>query len=147
MSWLGLAILVLALYLAFKVASALLKLVLFVVMLVAAYWFAAPMLGWPSVSDLFYVLGPDFGGRRIEELATPTAIADQVAREVAEGVVEQVTSALPMGDTTPEPTPDPTNPSAPTALDAPPHAAPRPEPLPEPLPAPQPSGAAAVGEH
>lgn len=137
MSWFGLVVLVLALYLAFKVASALLKLVLFVVMLVAAYWFAAPMLGLPSVSDLFYVLGPDFGGKRIEELAQPSAIADHVTRQVAHGVVEQVTTMLPGA-------PDSTAPQAGTPPGA--VAEPPPEPLPEPLPAPQPAGASAVGE-
>lgn len=91
MSWLGLVVpaLVLALYLAFKVAGALLKIVLAVVMLVAGYWFAAPMLGWPTVSELFYVLGPDFGGRRIEEVAHPKAVAEAAGDYVVEKAGEQ----------------------------------------------------------
>jgi hypothetical protein len=125
MSWLGLLVLALALYLAFKVASALLKLVLFVVALAVGYWFAAPALGLPSVSELFYVLGPDFGGRRIEDMARPSAIADRVAREVADGVVERVSGALQGGEEG-----QPGNPSQQT------EAEPRIEPLPEPLPAP-----------
>jgi hypothetical protein len=140
MSWLGLVVLVLALYLAFKVASALLKIVLFVVMLVAAYWFAAPMLGLPSVSDLFYVLGPDFGGKRIEELAQPAAIADHVARQVTDGVVERVAAGLPEAAGAP----DSTAPPAPTHVDAIPE--PLQSPLPEPLPAQQPAGESALGE-
>jgi hypothetical protein len=135
MSWLGLLVLALALYLAFKVASALLKLVLFVVALAVGYWFAAPALGLPSVSELFYVLGPDFGGRRIEEMARPSAIADHVAREVADGVVERVSDALQGGEEA-----QPGNPSQPT------EAEPRIEPLPEPLPAPASAGEVSVLE-
>lgn len=94
MSWLGLVVLVIALYLAFKVASALLKVVLFVVMLVAAYWFIAPRLGWPSVSDLVYVLGPDLGGHRIEDLADPkraaTAAGDYVVDKARDELEERV---------------------------------------------------------
>ncbi len=135
MSWLGLLVLALALYLAFKVASALLKLVLFVVALAVGYWFAAPALGLPSVSELFYVLGPDFGGRRIEDMARPSAIADHVAREVADGVVERVSDALQGGEEA-----QPGNPSQQT------EAEPRIEPLPEPLPAPAPAGEVSVLE-
>lgn len=135
MSWLGLLVLALALYLAFKVASALLKLVLFVVALAVGYWFAAPALGLPSVSELFYVLGPDFGGRRIEDMARPSAIADHVAREVADGVVERVSDALQGGEEG-----QPANPSQQT------EAEPRIEPLPEPLPAPASAGEVSVLE-
>jgi hypothetical protein len=135
MSWLGLVVLALALYLAFKVASALLKIVLFVVALVVGYWFAAPLLGLPSVSDLFYVLGPDFGGRRIEELASPSAIADRVARDVAESAVERISAALPgeVTATVPVPLPEP-GAASPGAAS------------PEPLPAPAPGAGEAVGE-
>lgn len=112
MSWLGLVVLVLALYLAFKVASALLKIVLFVVMLVAAYWFAASMLGWPSVSDLIYVLGPDFGGKRIEEVVHPKHLAetagDYVVDRATDEFIERVspdTEATP-GDEQPVPLPE-----------------------------------------
>lgn len=135
MSWLGLLLLALALYLAFKVASALLKLVLFVVALAVGYWFAAPALGLPSVSDLFYVLGPDFGGRRIEDMARPSAIADHVAREVADGVVDRVSDALPGGQEE-----QLGNPPLQTG------AEPRIEPLPEPLPAPAPADGVSVLE-
>ena len=89
MSWLGLMVLALALYLAFKVASALLKIVLFVVVLVAGYWFAAPMMGWPTVSDLFYVLGPDFGGKRIEEVAHPKNLAETAGDYVVERATDE----------------------------------------------------------
>lgn len=136
MSWLGLLVLALALYLAFKVASALLKIVLFVVALAVGYWFAAPALGLPSVSDLFYVLGPDFGGRRIEDMARPSAIADHVAREVADGVVDRVGDALQRDDDDAQSV----GPSPRTEAD------PRSETHPEPLPAPAPAGKASVLE-
>ena len=48
MSWIGLAIVLLALYLAFKVAGVLLKLLLWAVVLAGAYWLLAPLLGLPG---------------------------------------------------------------------------------------------------
>lgn len=47
MSWLGIIILVLALYFAYKVVSFALKAGLVVLALAAGYWFAAPYLGLP----------------------------------------------------------------------------------------------------
>lgn len=126
MTWVGLVVLALALYLAFKVASALLKIVLFVLALAVGYWFVAPALGLPSVSDLFYVLGPDFGGRRIEDVARPSVIADQVAREVADGVAERVVAALPGGGEAPEAQAEPAQAAAGEEGER------RPEPLPAP---------------
>lgn len=52
MSWLGLVVVVVGVYLAFKVAGAALQLALWLVILVAAYWFAAPILGWPPLEAL-----------------------------------------------------------------------------------------------
>lgn len=95
MSWLGLVLVLLGAYLAYKVAGALLKILMFVLVLVGAYWFAAPYLGLPSVSDLVYVLGPDFGGRRIEEVARPSNIAAEAADRVVEGVLDRVALPLP----------------------------------------------------
>lgn len=48
MSWIGVAVVLVALYLAFKVAGALLKLLLWAVVLVGAYWLLAPLLGLPG---------------------------------------------------------------------------------------------------
>jgi len=50
MNWLGIVVLVIALYLALKVAGVLLKLGLWLLVLVAAYWLLAPLLGlpWPA---------------------------------------------------------------------------------------------------
>lgn len=90
MSWLGLVLVVLGAYLAWKLVGALLKIAMFVLVLVGAYWFAAPHLGWPTVSELFYVLCPDFGGRRLEEVLQPRAIADGVTDRVVDGVVERL---------------------------------------------------------
>ena len=117
MSWFGLVLLVVGAYLAYKVAGALLKILMFVLVLVGAYWFAAPRLGWPSVSELVYVLGPDFGGRRIEEVARPSAIAGEVADRVTDKVIERVLA--PDAKALPEPLP------APAAAD---EVAPLPEP-------------------
>ncbi|MCA0394460.1 MAG: hypothetical protein LCH70_10165 [Proteobacteria bacterium] len=101
MSWLGLVLLVLGAYLAFKLVGALLKALMFVVALVGAYWFLAPHLGWPTVSELFYVLGPDFGGRRIEELADPAELTRQAKQRVVDGVVDGVVDQFTPADPVP----------------------------------------------
>jgi|GEM_PF-434391 uncharacterized protein (DUF58 family) len=127
MSWLGLALLLVGAFLAYKLVGVLLKLLMFALALVGAYWFMAPSMGWPSVSDLFYVLGPDFGGRRIEEVLQPSGIASEVTGRVVDGVVERILSP------------------APEALPAPaPGGEVLPEPMTRPLPEPQPSGSAGV---
>lgn len=112
MSWLGLVMLVVGGYLAFKLVGALLKLLMFVLALVGAYWFLAPMMDWPTVSELFYVLGPDFGGKRIEELADPAELARQAKQKVVDGVVDgvvgQFSSQLPVPlEDMPQPLPEP----------------------------------------
>ena len=114
MSWFGLALLLVGAYLAYKLVGALLKILMFVLALAGAYWLLAPWLGWPTVSELFYVLGPDFGGRRVEEVLHPSGIAGEVADRVVDGLVNRI---LPPS---PEPLPGP---------------APAVEPLPEPPPA------------
>jgi hypothetical protein len=101
LSWLALLLVPLALYLAYKLVGAALKLVLAVVVLVAVYWWAAPHMGWPTVSDLFYVLGPDFDGRRIEEVADPSNLAKQATGRVVDGVVDEVVQRS--GIASPEP--------------------------------------------
>ncbi|WP_256645040.1 hypothetical protein [Thermomonas paludicola] len=47
MSWIGIVVLVLGVWLALKVAGVLFKLLLWAVAVVAVYWFAAPYLGLP----------------------------------------------------------------------------------------------------
>jgi hypothetical protein len=101
LSWLALLLVPLALYLAYKLVGAALKMVLAVVVLVAVYWWAAPHMGWPTVSDLFYVLGPDFDGRRIEEVADPSNLAKQATGRVVDGVVDEVVQRS--GIASPEP--------------------------------------------
>ena len=91
-NWIGLVLVVLGAYLAFKLLGVVLRLLMWLVVLLGAYWFLAPMLGWPTVSDLVYVFGPDFGGRRIEEVLTPAGVADGIGGRVVEGVVERVQS-------------------------------------------------------
>ena len=92
-NWIGLVLVVLGAYLAFKLLGVALRLLMWLVVLVGAYWFLAPMLGWPTVSDLVYVFGPDFGGRRIEEVLTPKGVADGIGERVVDGVVERLQSA------------------------------------------------------
>ena len=58
MSWLGLVAIVIGLYLAFKVAGVVLKLALWVLIVVAAYWWLAPLLDWPPLGEVVHVLGP-----------------------------------------------------------------------------------------
>ena len=91
-NWIGLVLVVLGAYLAFKLLGVALRLLMWLVVLVGAYWFLAPMLGWPTVSDLVYVCGPDFGGRRIEEVLTPAGVAEGIGGRVVEGMVERVQS-------------------------------------------------------
>ena len=105
MSWLGLVLLVVGAWLAYKLIGALLKLLMLVVALVGAYWFLAPHLGWPTVSELFYVLGPDFGGRRVEEILQPAGIAEEVGDRVVDGVVDRLLAPSP--GPVPEPLPEP----------------------------------------
>ena len=47
MSWIGILLVVVGLYLALKVAGFFLKLVLWAVVLVGLYWLLAPWLGMP----------------------------------------------------------------------------------------------------
>ncbi len=114
MSWLGAVLVVLGLYLAFKLVGAAVKLLMWVLVLVGAYWFLAPQMGWPTLSDLVYVLGPDLDGRRIEDVMQPAEIAGEVTERVVDGVIERIESAQPGAD------------AAQPASDLP-----RPEPLPE----------------
>src|SRR5690554_2676284 len=89
-NWIALVLVVLGLYLAFKLIGAALKLLMWVVMLAGAYWFVAPMLGWPTLSDVVYVFGPDFEGQRIEEVFTPERIVEGLGERVVDGVVERM---------------------------------------------------------
>lgn len=94
MSWLGILLLVVGAYLAYKLVGALLKMLMLAVALVGAYWFIAPYMGWPTVSELVYVLGPDFDGRRIEELADPSQLAKAASDRVVDGVVDHVADRI-----------------------------------------------------
>lgn len=48
MSWIGIVLVVVGIYLAIKVAGFALKLLLWAVVLGVAYWLLAPMLGLPT---------------------------------------------------------------------------------------------------
>lgn len=54
MSWLGILVVVLGAYFAFKVVKFVFKLLWWGVVLVGAYWFFAPMLGLPALDTLIY---------------------------------------------------------------------------------------------
>ena len=58
MSWIGLVLVILGLYLAFKVAGFVLKLALWLLIVVAGYWFIAPFFGWPPPLEVLDVLLP-----------------------------------------------------------------------------------------
>jgi hypothetical protein len=47
MSWLGIVLVVLGLYLAFKVAGFVLKLAMWLLVAFGIYWLLSPHLGWP----------------------------------------------------------------------------------------------------
>ena len=47
MSLIGIALVIIALYLAIKVAGFMLKLVFWAIVLFGLYWLLAPLLGWP----------------------------------------------------------------------------------------------------
>ncbi|WP_147651301.1 DUF4175 domain-containing protein [Vulcaniibacterium gelatinicum] len=49
MNWLAIALVVLGLYLAFKVVGFLLRLLLWGVVLGGGYWLLAPYFGWPPL--------------------------------------------------------------------------------------------------
>jgi hypothetical protein len=49
MSWLGIVVAVIALYLAFKVVGLVFKLAMWALLLFGLYWFAAPYLGLPPL--------------------------------------------------------------------------------------------------
>jgi len=51
----GILALLLALYLALKVLESALKVIMWTLVLVAGYWLAAPMLGWPPLPDLIHL--------------------------------------------------------------------------------------------
>lgn len=121
MSWLGLLLLVLCAWLAYKLVGALLKLAMFLLALVGAYWFLAPYFGWPTVPELLYAFGPDLGGARIGELADPAELARRAASHVVDGVMDHVGDLLPgdapgQVDRFPEPLPEP--PAAEGGVDA-----------------------------
>ena len=124
MSWLALLLVPLALYAAYKLVGVAIKLVLAIVVVVAVYWWAAPQMGWPTVSDLVYVFGPDFDGKRIEEVADPSRLAGQAAERVADHVVDEVVERsgfarsevelpLPEAETQATPEPEPETPETP----------------------------------
>ncbi len=48
MSWLGIVVVLVAVYLAIKVAGAVLKLLMWGLVLLGLYWFLAPYLGLPQ---------------------------------------------------------------------------------------------------
>lgn len=49
MSWIGIVLVVLVLYLAFKVAGFFLKLLMWALVILCIYWVAAPHLGLPQL--------------------------------------------------------------------------------------------------
>lgn len=52
MSWLAILAAAIGLYLAYKLIGTVVKIGLWVVVLVGAYWFFAPMAGWPGLGEV-----------------------------------------------------------------------------------------------
>ena len=48
MSWIGIVLVLVGVYLALKVAGFAFKLLMWALVLFGAYWFLAPHLGWPA---------------------------------------------------------------------------------------------------
>lgn len=59
MSWIGFVLVILGIWLAFKVAGVVLRLIVTVLIVIAAYWWLAPYFGWPPLGEVLHVLGPD----------------------------------------------------------------------------------------
>lgn len=68
MSWLGFVLVIVGIWLAFKVAGVVLRLIVTALILIAAYWWLAPYFGWPALGEVIHVLGPDV---QLPELALP----------------------------------------------------------------------------
>ncbi|WP_337245375.1 hypothetical protein [Luteimonas sp. gir] len=68
MSWLGFVLVIVGIWLAFKVAGVVLRLLVTVLILVAAYWWLAPYFGWPPLAEVWHVLGPDV---RLPDVSLP----------------------------------------------------------------------------
>lgn len=58
MSWIGLVLVVLGLYVIARVVSALMKLAMWLLVVIGIYWFVAPLFGWPDPLEIYHVLGP-----------------------------------------------------------------------------------------
>jgi hypothetical protein len=58
MSWLGIVVVIIGLYLAFKVVSMVLKIALWLLVIAAGYWCLSSFFGWPPLTEVVQVLGP-----------------------------------------------------------------------------------------
>jgi len=52
MSWIGVAAIVIGLYLAFKVVSFVLKIAMWGLVLAGVYWVLASVMGWPPLTQM-----------------------------------------------------------------------------------------------
>lgn len=111
--WIGLIMVALAAYLAFRLIGVVMRLLLCAALLVGGYWLLAPLLGWPGLSELAHGLGPDAGGERMEDVISPGRVMDLVGNRVATDVMQRLDTGLqdaflrPMqGQPLPQPVPD-----------------------------------------
>jgi hypothetical protein len=58
MSWFGIVLVIVGLYLAFKLAGFVLKLAMWGLVVVGAYWALAPLFDWPPLAEVIHVMGP-----------------------------------------------------------------------------------------
>lgn len=75
MSWLGIVLAVIGLYLAFKVVKFVVKLFCWALVLIGAYWFFAPSLGLPSMEDLLLGAVTSAATSAVQEIGTSSDAA------------------------------------------------------------------------
>lgn len=95
MTWLGLLVMALCLYLAFRLLGALLKLLMLALALVIGYALIAPHMGWPGPWEIAYVMGPDVQVLGPEGVVLPETgpLRDRLVGEVAGAIAERVIPA------------------------------------------------------
>jgi len=108
MNWLGIGIAVVAAYAGFRMISLLLRMALWAVALLALYWVCAPLMGWPTLSELIRSPPPALEAARIDEVVRNAERAGgravdlagdalEQANDVAEQVRERLGSDIPTG--------------------------------------------------
>ena len=56
MTWIGIAVILIGLYIAFKLVGVVFKILAWSVIIITAYWLVAPHLGWPTPWEIIDTL-------------------------------------------------------------------------------------------